>query len=255
MKKSVEIIGLPIINISQGQEIGKVKSLVINPEKGSIDFITIEHEDWQVSVKAIPYRKVVGVGEYAVTIDGENAVIDLNEIPIANELVNKKIRIIDTKVMTRKGELLGKVVEFFVDKENGEIVAMSVHINEKEVILSNEYVVTYGKDIIIVTEEAVLGLLGNIEELNQKNDANTMNEGIISDDERASLLYTESEEETALKEKQLELLVGKKVTTDIFKKNGQLFVSNGTILTENHIRTAQETGIDLIIQLSMNVEV
>jgi uncharacterized protein YrrD len=39
MKKSIEIIGLPIINISAGLEIGYVKSLVINPEKGTVDFL------------------------------------------------------------------------------------------------------------------------------------------------------------------------------------------------------------------------
>ena len=38
MKKSTEILGLPIISISEGMEIGKVKSLVINPEKGSLRF-------------------------------------------------------------------------------------------------------------------------------------------------------------------------------------------------------------------------
>lgn len=93
MKKSTEITGLPIISIQEGQEIGTVKTLVINPEKGSIDFLTIEHEDWQVSVKAIPFKKIIGIGEYAVTVESDRAVIDLNEIPIANQLVNKKIRI------------------------------------------------------------------------------------------------------------------------------------------------------------------
>lgn len=90
MKKSTQILGQPIISISEGAEIGKVKSFVINPDKGSVDFLTIEHEDWQVSVKAIPFKKVVGIGEYAVTVESDRAVIDLNEIPIADQLVNKK---------------------------------------------------------------------------------------------------------------------------------------------------------------------
>ena len=60
MKKSVQINGLPIISIADGNQVGKVKSLVINPDKGSVDFLTIEHEDFQVSVKAIPFKKIVG---------------------------------------------------------------------------------------------------------------------------------------------------------------------------------------------------
>lgn len=264
MKKSAQIKGLPIINISQGQEIGKVKSLVINPEKGSIDFITIEHEDWQVSVKAIPFRKVVGIGEYAVTIEADNAVIDLNEIPIANELVNKKIKIIDTKVMTRKGELLGTVNEYYADKENGQIIAMDLIIDEEKVVLPHEHVLTYGKDITVVKEDALTGLLDSIEDLlTESQQPAGENTGLFIEDTvvEADVSTVEdvapsvTTEEVALKDKQIDLLVGKMVRKDIFDRSGKLFVKEGTVLTEEHIKQAQNIGFDLVIQLSMSVEV
>ncbi len=44
-------------------------------------------------MKAIPFRNVIGIGEFAVTVEEERAVLDLNVIPIANELVNKKLRL------------------------------------------------------------------------------------------------------------------------------------------------------------------
>src|SRR5690606_24800199 len=165
MKKSVEIVGLPIISIIDGIEIGKVKSLVINPEKGSVDFLTIEHEDWQVSVKAIPFKRVVGIGEYAVTIESDSSVIDLNEIPIANSLVNKKIKITNSKVMTRKGHLLGEVLEYYVDDETGNLLGTLLNVSGNEVALASESVLTYGKDIIIVEEDASSKFLDSVESL------------------------------------------------------------------------------------------
>ncbi len=57
MKASAQIIGLPIISIADGMQIGAVKSFVINPDKGSIDFLTVEQEDVQLSLKAIPFKK------------------------------------------------------------------------------------------------------------------------------------------------------------------------------------------------------
>lgn len=56
-EKSVEILNLPVISISEGEEIGQVKSLIINPEKFSVDFLTTQQEEWQVGVKAIPFKK------------------------------------------------------------------------------------------------------------------------------------------------------------------------------------------------------
>ncbi|PLS16868.1 photosystem reaction center subunit H [Bacillus sp. M6-12] len=251
MKKSSEITGLPIISLSDGHEVGRVKSLIINPDKGSIDFLTIEHEDWQVSVKAIPFKKVIGIGEYAVTVESENSVIDLNEIPIANQLVNKKIKIINTKVMTRKGQLLGNITEYFTDEENGMIVGMLMTSSEGEVVLRAESVQTFGKDIIIVKEDAAQFFLDEPEKLLQlEEDANESSE--TEDNSNAGLISPQDSAE--LKEKQIELLQGKKVLKDIRDSEGNLFISRGTILNYEHITRAQDEGPGVVIELSMNVE-
>lgn len=267
MKNSCQITGLPIISIADGQQVGKVKSLVINPEKGSIDFLTIDHEDFQISVKAIPFKKVVGIGEYAVTVDSESAVIDLNEIPIANQLVNKKIRITNTKVMTRKGELLGEVTEYFADEDTGNILGMEMKLQDKQVALLAEYVLTYGKDIIIVKEDAAGSFLDSIEELDPKARVIDHIEADleIKDDPFRDVVFVketatpevaieEDQEMLALKEKQVEILKGKRVIKDIYDMNGNILFHINTVLTSDDINKAQEEGPSVVVELSMNVE-
>lgn len=253
MKKSIQITGLPVISISEGNQVGKIKSLVINPEKGSVDFLTIEHEDLQVSAKAIPFKKIVGIGEYAVTIENENAIIDLNEIPIANQLVNRKIKIKNTKVLTRKGELLGEAKEYFIDQETGNILGMEIKVNDDHVILSSPYVVTFGKDIIIVKEDASSYFLQSPEDLENEN-------GLQEIAATAEEVSNVEEEETGdkdlqvLKEKQIELLNGKELLKDIYNKDGVLLFPAGTILTPEHIKKAQEEGPSVFVELSMSVK-
>ncbi|WP_137744272.1 PRC-barrel domain-containing protein [Robertmurraya siralis] len=251
MKTSTQINSLPIISILDGNQVGKVKSLVINPDKGSVDFLMIDHEEFQVSVKAIPFKKVVGIGEYAVTIDSENAVIDLNEIPIANQLVNKKIKITGTKVMTRKGELIGEAIEYFIDQETGNILGMQLKLTDKEVALPSESVVTFGKDIIIVKEDAASYFLNSVEELEGKNVTDELAEAYS---DSSAVTVAEDEEITSLKEKQIELLIGKKLTKDIYDKEGVLLFSEGTYLTAEQIQKAQAEGPSIVVELSMNVE-
>ena len=41
MKKSVEIIGLPVISITEGRELGMSKSLLIDAPNGSVAAITL----------------------------------------------------------------------------------------------------------------------------------------------------------------------------------------------------------------------
>ncbi|WP_113930175.1 PRC-barrel domain-containing protein [Bacillus sp. P14.5] len=242
MKKSNEILGLPIISIADGVEIGSVKSLVVNPEKGSVDFLTIEHEDWQVSVKAIPFKKVIGIGEYAVTVENGNAVIDLNEIPIANALVNKKIRINDTKVMSRKGQLIGEAKEYYVDDETGNIIGILVGMKESEKVLEAEQILTYGKDILIVKEDSAGRFKDSVEDLIPQNQA----ELDIEEDGSSDL--------ENIRNKQAGLLKGKRVTKDISGVSGETIISNGTILTEGDISRAQDEGPSVFVELTMNTQ-
>ncbi|MCD7032906.1 PRC-barrel domain-containing protein [Metabacillus sp. GX 13764] len=252
MKKSVEIVGLPIILISEGKEAGKVKSLVLNPDKGTVDFLTVEHEDWQVSVKAIPFKKVIGIGEYAVTIEADNAIIDLNEIPIANQLVNKRISIIDTRIMTRKGQLVGEAKEYFIDEENGNILGILVGMKEKQTVIKSDDVMTYGKDILVVNENVTF--LSKEQELVQSAEAEEVKESAAPASEVNTAEEISRMPLDEIRMKQLQLLEGKRVLKDIRGKDGLLVAEKDTFLTEEQISKAQEQGPGTIVELSMNIE-
>ncbi|MFW0781131.1 PRC-barrel domain-containing protein [Rossellomorea marisflavi] len=246
MKKSTEIQSLPIINISDGSEIGKVRSLVVNPEKGSVDFLTVEHEDWQISVRAIPFKKVVGIGEYAVTVEHENAVIDLNEIPIANSLVNKKIRVADTRLMTRKGQMIGEIVEFHVDDESGAIRTLEVKSKSDAYYLDSPHVLTWGKDIVIVKEDAAEYFRETLVEV---EDISTPQEVVVMQEAAA----TQADGLKDIENRQMELLVGRQTADDIFSLEGELLIPKGAELTRTNIQSVKEAGPSVFVELTMNI--
>jgi uncharacterized protein YrrD len=244
MKISTQLKGLPIISISNGQQEGNVQSLIINPEKGFVDFLALEQEEWQESIQAIPFKKVIGVGEYAVTIESVNSIIDLTQIPIASELASKKINIIDTNVITRKGELVGNVTEYQINEETGEIIGLI--LKGQESVISSEYVITYGKDIIIVKEEAA-------EPISVHEEVVLTNDHIIEKLPKEELLAEDEASLNGLKEKQRELLLNKQVTKDIYSNDGELIVAGGSVLTLEDIEKAQNAGPSVVIDLSMSV--
>lgn len=258
MKKSTEVVGLPIISISDGLELGNVKSLVVNPEKGTVDFLTVEHEDWQVSVKAIPFSKVIGIGEFAVTIDSDNVIIDLNEIPIANQLVNKRIKITDTRVITRKGQLLGEAKEYFLDEDNGVIIGLQLLVNDQHVFIKSESVLTFGKDILVVNEETTKNLLNSERELvKQPESDEPVSEELIADlipQEEDQFEDLNNQQIEVIKEKQIKLLEGKVVIKDIFASDSTVLIAKDTVLTKEDIQKAQNEGPSTFVELSMNTE-
>jgi uncharacterized protein YrrD len=242
MRRSNQFIGLPIISIADGAEVGHVKSLVVNPKEGTVDFLTVEHADWQISVRAVPFKKIVGVGEFAVMIEDSTSIFDLTEIPIANELVQKKISVVGAKMIDKKGQLIGEATEFFINEDTGSILGVELSMQTKKVILAAEQLITYGRDLLVIKEEAQLNFMDKAESL------------LGPSVEEESQFQSEPETETnSIQDKQLTLLTGRTTTKDIFERNGELLFANGTTLKKEDVRKAQEKGPAVLAELSMNV--
>jgi uncharacterized protein YrrD len=169
MKKTQEILGLPIISISDGEEVGKVKSIIINADKGSIDFILVDTGTQILSARVIPTEMVLGIGEYALTIENESSISDIDKISAAIELYQKNILVKGTKVLTKKGRLIGETGDVFVDEDREcNIVGLEFISNltqNKVLIIPRGNVITFGKNLIVVTEDVESVLLDNPEQL------------------------------------------------------------------------------------------
>ncbi len=157
MKKTQEIIGLPIISISDGIEVGRVKNIITNAAKGAIDYVVVDSGIQILSAKIIPTVNILGIGEYAVTIENEEAINDLSKIPAAIDLLQKNIQVTGTKVLTKKGRLIGEVGDIYVDENDScnilglEYIADITH--KKIRIIPRASVITFGKNLVVVIED------------------------------------------------------------------------------------------------------
>jgi len=163
MKKSQQIIGLPIISISDGNEVGKVKNIVLNAESGTIDYFVVDSGIQVLSTRVIPTTNVLGIGEYAMTILNPEAISDISRIPSAIDLLQKNITVKGTKVLTKKGSLIGETGDIFVDVDNGcNIVGIEyiADITQKKVrIIPRSSVITFGKTLLVVEDDVQSKLL------------------------------------------------------------------------------------------------
>ncbi len=150
MKKSVEILGLPIISITEGRELGVSKSLLIDAKNGVVAAITIEDEDWYRGVKLIPYESVIAIGEDAVTITHSENILKLEEAGDYERFLVENIRVIGTKAITKKGRIQGTVTEVFIGDggkiEQCEITAADGSTSE----VAADQISIFGKQVTVV---------------------------------------------------------------------------------------------------------
>ena len=154
MKKSVEILGLPIISITEGRELGMSKTLLIDAKNGLVAAITIEDEDWYRGVKLIPYESVIAIGDDAVTVTHSENILKLDEAGDYEALLDENIRVIGTKAITKNGTIQGKITEVFIGDdgkiEKCEITAPDGTTSE----VTADQISIFGKQVTVIDPES-----------------------------------------------------------------------------------------------------
>ncbi|RNC29342.1 MAG: hypothetical protein AWM53_00695 [Candidatus Dichloromethanomonas elyunquensis] len=155
MKSSVEMKGLKIISMNEGQQISTVKDIIINSSDGTLAFFIIDQPSDYLGARLIAFQDILGLGDYALIISHSGVIQDVAHNPLAIELIQKDIKVIGSQVLTTKGCLIGQVEEFMVEEETGRIVACQISDPQGNTHqIKCDRVITYGKEIILIDDNS-----------------------------------------------------------------------------------------------------
>lgn len=251
MKKSIDIINLQLISITEGKKLGTVKSIVIDANAGIVTALAIEDAKWYLGAKFLPLSAVASIGEYAVTTISSDALVSISAMPEMEILLENDIQVIGSKVLTTSGKIQGCVTEISID-ESGKIVECEVEDKGELTTITADKIVTFGKEVLVINEEAT----PNIDPIKQsvphvapKNPVVTSSSAPIQEKEEA----TQPEDTTKkFDEKQRKYLLGKKANRRITTDNGVSIVENGGEITEEVLQKAKLAG--KFVELSMSIQ-
>lgn len=250
MKKSQQIVGLPVIEVSTGNSMGTVTGFAVNPDQGSVECLLLEREKWYGEMQALPYNAVLGVGESAVTILNGSDVFKISARPDLMSILDRDVKILESGVMTKTGKLIGKVLEYMVEEQSGKIEGCLVSAEEnQEFIIPGDKVLTYGSQYLIVEdghEEYVVDDLADhkpsvISKKETPKKASALSSNAPAIDDPVELFES----------RQRQYLSGKKATKKIVGTDGQVIIDKDQTVTEEIIEKA--LAMDKYIELTMNV--
>jgi len=148
------IHGKIIISLENGQHIGKLTGLVINPEYISIAALLIESKALFKDKMIIPYDKVHSIDEI-VTVKNTSCLEKASANTLIGQLVQKNLTIFGTRIITEGGAILGSVEDFTLDVKTGKIISLLIASKSYDKYLKGmaelpiSHVITIGRDAII----------------------------------------------------------------------------------------------------------
>ena len=284
-KKSVEILNLPIISISEGRELGTSKTLLIDAKNGAVAAITIEDEDWYRGVKLLPYSSVIAIGHDAVTITSSENILTLEDASDYEPMLDANIRVIGTKAITKSGTIQGKVTEIFIG-EGGKVEKCEVTASDGSTSeISSDQISIFGKQVTVIdppdeeekkTEPVAAPAPAPAapapapapapeekkeepaaepkkEEPKQEEKPEPKKEEAPKQEPAKPAAPTkEAAADKASEERHRRFLLGKKAARDIVTDNGVVIVKAGADITEEVLQKAKLAN--KFIELSMNIQ-
>lgn len=167
MKPTKEIVGLRIISILDGTQVGTVKEVVVNPQGKSLDFVVVDQPTDIFGAKVISFNDILGIGEFALTIPEPKVIQDVIQSAEAQDLLRQDVRVLGTKVMTKKGQLIGLATELIIDEETGQIAACLFEAQGQSYQVGVEQIITLGKELLVI-ESQPDGWDFSVQELNDQ---------------------------------------------------------------------------------------
>lgn len=149
MKKGRELVNLPVIDVSNGQIVGKVKELIIG-EKYSIKGLIIITAD--NNQHAIGIKEVQSIGRDAVLLYAWQDRPDFETIAYSHPNYTGSL------VMTSTGRNIGTVQDVILDDEGSQVAGFEVsdgHLKDLLVgrtIIPVEEVRQYGTGAVIISD-------------------------------------------------------------------------------------------------------
>lgn len=152
MIKSNDVVGLKLISIQEGKELGKVEDLIFDSNTQKITALQISGGLFG-GKRVVLIEDVKSIGHDAVMIDSESYLYKGDQIKEnISEILEKGGYLTATKIITDQGTVLGKVSEIYFDPLTGDVIEFEVedkNLDQRKIIKVSD-ILSVGHDATIV---------------------------------------------------------------------------------------------------------
>jgi len=160
VRKSSELLGLPVISLEDGTKVGHIKGLIVNPAAKAVTALVVEGRGVFKEQRFIPFAKVHSGGVNAVTVSRGQSAQKAANLPEIVQLWKDRTPLIGARLVTESGEILGTVGDYASDPATGAVAGLEVAPSALGAALKGRSWLpagslrTLGKEIIVAGDQA-----------------------------------------------------------------------------------------------------
>lgn len=155
MLTAKRLIGLPVVTLADGREIGRVKHVLLDTEHSRVVGLAVDVGRWWRGCPVVPVERTVGMGERAVTVPSCDALSPVETDPALERIAESERPLIGQLVLSRDGTSLGTVADYAFDLHDGRITSLEVAPSGSgeetlPALVRAEQILVFGRDAVVV---------------------------------------------------------------------------------------------------------
>lgn len=156
MKSVKNLIGIKILEIKTGKEIGKVKEVLFSEKKVRILGLLVNQKGIFKEARAIQYKNVDNIGEDVIIIKDKKIIEKLNTLPSLYNSYKEKNDIIGLEVFSDNGESLGYIDDIVFEEKNGKVMGFILTDGFIQDILEGKNTLPFNTEISIMEDTIII---------------------------------------------------------------------------------------------------
>jgi uncharacterized protein YrrD len=255
MRKGTDLIGKPVVAFDTGQQFESITDLLFDQENNQLLGFLVDEGGWFSSARVLPIQNIQSIGPDAVIVPAKNAVVNAEQVPAIQQILQRNNVLKGTKIMTTDGRDLGTLADLYFSETTGVVEGYEASggifadAYSGRAFVPAPHTIKIGEDVAFVppeTADLMEEQVGGIKAAVQ-NAGDTIQDATAQASDRLSGLTDQAS--TALTNattdprQQRDFAVGKHVEEDVIAPDGTLLVAEGQLVTPLAADEAQRQGV------------
>jgi uncharacterized protein YrrD len=162
LRKSQEVIGLPILYLYTGKEVGTVCDLLFDGDSQQFQGVVLESGDFMKKRKYIPSDHITSIGKDAVVVDSQELILPIDATAKTwISLLSGEQRLRGRPIFLSNGYSLGMVENVYFLEEMGTLIGYEISdgllhdLQYGRKMLKSDQPLLWGVDVLIAPEGQV----------------------------------------------------------------------------------------------------
>lgn len=126
MQKIRDLLGLPVLEIENGTQIGEVQEVIIDIDQASVRGIILSNANWFTNEQGIEFRNLHSIGRDAVMVRTQDVIQEASLFSASDNKVYHLGELLDKHVITESGLQIGILADMIFEPTTGEIKAYNI---------------------------------------------------------------------------------------------------------------------------------